>query len=147
MTHAETQTGAGGVGTTGATTTPSGWMAFSAALLIVAGLFNVIIGLVALFNGAYYVVGPNATLVFSLAGWGWLHLGIGVLAVIIGAALFTGTMWARIATVVIAGLSALAHLAFLGVFPIWSLIVIAIDVLVIWSVTVHGERIRLSQSQ
>lgn len=145
MTHAETQSGTGGVGTTGATTSPSGWMAFSAALLIVAGLFNVIIGLVALFNRAYYVVGPNGALVFSLVGWGWLHLIIGIIAVIIGATLFTGIMWARIATVVIAGLSALAHLAFLGAFPIWSLIVIAIDVLVIWSVTVHGERIRLSQ--
>lgn len=145
MTHAETQSGAGGVGTTRETTTPSGWMAFGGALLIVAGLFNVIIGLVALFDGAYYVVGPNSTLVLSLAGWGWLHFIIGIVAVIIGAGLFTGTIWARIATVVIAGLSALAHLAFLGVFPIWSLIVIALDVLVIWAVTVHGERIRLSQ--
>jgi hypothetical protein len=99
----------------------------------------VIEGLVALFDRDYYVVGPSGLLVFSLAGWGWLHLIAGFLIAVTGIALFTGSQWARVVTVALAGFNALAQLAFLSAYPFWAAIVIALDVLVIWAVIVHGD--------
>ncbi|MTD55199.1 hypothetical protein GKO32_14580 [Amycolatopsis sp. RM579] len=112
----------------------SGKLMFGGVMMIVAGLFNVIIGLVALFNSAYYVTGPSGVLVLNLTGWGWLHLILGALVVITGGALFTGATWARVITVLLAGFNALASLAFVSAYPLWSIIVIALDVLVIWAV-------------
>ena len=119
-----------------------GWIWFAGAMMILLGLFNVIEGLVALFNDKYYVVGPQGLLVFDLTSWGWIHLIIGALAVAAGCALFTGALWARIATVVLATVNAIAQLAFLSAYPVWGTIVIALDVVVIWAVVVHGKELK-----
>ncbi|WAL68349.1 hypothetical protein ORV05_11455 [Amycolatopsis cynarae] len=141
---------AGGVRSTGRATTQTawvGWIWFGGAMMILLGLFNVIEGVVALFNPRYYVIGPQGLLVFNLTGWGWVHLIIGILAVIAGLALFTGAMWARVTTVVLATINAIAQLAFLSAYPLWSTIVIALDVVVIWAVVVHGQEAREEYEQ
>ena len=117
-----------------------GWIWFASAITVLVGLFNVVEGVVALFDRDYYVVGPSGLLVFSLAGWGWLHLIVGFLVVVTGIALSTGAQWARVVTVALAGFNALAQLAFLSAYPFWGVIVIALDVLVIWAVIVHGDQ-------
>jgi hypothetical protein len=119
-----------------------GWIWFAGAMMILLGLFNAIEGLVALFNSRHYVLGPEGLLVFNLTGWGWVHLIIGVLAVVAGFALFTGAAWARVVAVVLATVNAVAQLAFLSAHPVWATIVIALDVLVIWAVIVHGDEAR-----
>lgn len=119
-----------------------GWIWFAGAMMILLGLFNVIEGLVALFNSRFYVVGPEGLLVFDIAGWGWVHLIIGILAVAAGLALFTGAMWARVVAVVLATINALAQLTFLSAYPVWCTIVIALDVIVIWAVIAHGAEAR-----
>lgn len=116
-----------------------GWVWFAAAITLLAGLFNVMEGLVALFDRDYYVLGPAGLLVFTLTGWGWIHLIVGILAVLAGLALFTGAQWARVVAVVLAGFNALAQLAFLSAYPVWGVVILAIDVLVIWAVLVHGD--------
>lgn len=122
-----------------AATRSSGWLAFAAVMMILVGLFNVILGVVALFNSDYYVVTSNQLLVLDLTAWGWLHLILGALVVVTGGALFTGSTWARVVTVLLAGFNALASLAFLSASPVWCTIVIALDVLVIWAVVAHGN--------
>ncbi|WP_206794747.1 hypothetical protein [Amycolatopsis sp. MtRt-6] len=116
-----------------------GWIWFAGTITVLAGLFNVVEGVVALFDRDYYVIGPSGLLVFTLAGWGWVHLIVGVLVVLTGIALFTGSTWARVVTVALAGFNALAQLAFLSAYPFWGMLVIALDVLVIWAVIVHGD--------
>jgi hypothetical protein len=116
----------------------AGWITFAGAMMILVGLFNVIEGLVALLRPRYYVVGPEGLLVFSLAGWGLVHLIIGVLAVLAGMALFTGAMWARVTGVVLAVINAIFQLAFLPAYPVWATIVIALDVIIIWAIIAHG---------
>ncbi|AGM04053.1 hypothetical protein AB0E55_39680 [Amycolatopsis keratiniphila] len=117
----------------------SGWVWFAASITIMAGLFTAVEGLVALFEQNYYLLGPSGLLVFDLGAWGWIHLIVGVLAVFAGSALFTGAPWARVVTVLLAGFNALAQLVFLSAYPIWGVVVIALDVLVIWAVLVHGD--------
>ncbi|EME52999.1 DUF7144 family membrane protein [Amycolatopsis decaplanina] len=117
----------------------SGWIWFAGSITIMAGLFTAVEGLVALFDRNYYLLGPSGLLVFDLGAWGWVHLIVGALAVFAGGALFTGAPWARIVTAVLAGFNALAQMVFLSAYPIWGVVVIALDVLVIWAVLVHGD--------
>jgi hypothetical protein len=122
-----------------------GWIFFAGTLLILLGVFNLIEGLVALFNDDYYVPTAQGLLVFDLTGWGWIHLVTGVLAIAIGVGLFSGAMWARVCGVILVGLNAIAQLAFLSAYPLWAVIVIALDVLVIWALVVHGAEAKSTE--
>ena len=120
-----------------------GWIWFGAAMMILLGLFGLIQGFVAIFNDKYYVTTSQGLLVFDLTRWGWVHIILGGLAIIAGIALFTGAMWARVVAVVLAGINAIAQLAFLSAYPLWGIVVIALDVLVIYAVIVHGKEAKL----
>ncbi|MDX3661635.1 hypothetical protein PV646_30395 [Streptomyces sp. ID05-26A] len=115
-----------------------GWIWFAGIMMIVMGSFNAIEGLVALFNSEYYVVTEEQVLVFDIGSWGWITLLIGVLVALAGGALLSGAAWARVVAVVLAVVNAVAQLAFVSVHPLWSTIVIALCVTVIWAVVVHG---------
>ena len=116
-----------------------GWIWFAGIMMIVMGSFNAIEGLVALFRGEYYVVTEAQVLVFDITAWGWITLLIGILVALAGAALLSGAAWARVVAVVLAVVNAVAQLAFASVHPLWSTIVIALCVTVIWAVVVHGS--------
>ena len=120
-----------------------GWVVFAAVIVITMGAFEAIEGLVAIFKDQYYLV-PSTGLVVSVdyTVWGWVHLVIGVAAVAAGVGLLQGRSWGRIVVIVLAGLSALVNLGFLSAYPIWSTIVIAFDVIVIFALTVHWKDVR-----
>ncbi|HWM73947.1 MAG TPA: hypothetical protein VNQ53_09410 [Nocardioides sp.] len=118
-----------------------GWIAFAGAMMILLGSFHVIAGLVAIFDEEYFLVGKSGLVVeVDYTAWGWAHLIIGLIVVFAGWGLFSGQTWARIVAVTLAMLSAVANLAFLSAYPIWSAIMIAVDILVIYAVLVHGDR-------
>lgn len=115
------------------------WLRFAAVIVIMTGVFNAIEGLVGLFDSDFYLVHPDDILVFNLTGWGLVHVVVGVLVASTGVALFVGFAWARPLAVVLATLNAVTQLVFVAVYPVWSLIVIALCVVVIWAVVVHGD--------
>ena len=116
-------------------------------MMILLGSFHVIAGLVALFNEDYFLVGKTGLVVeVDYTGWGWVHLILGVVVVLAGLGLFSGQTWARIVAVTLAMISAVANLAFLAAYPIWSAIMIAVDVLVIYAVLVYGDKRTLGSS-
>ena len=120
-----------------------GWVVFAAVLAITMGVFEAIEGLIAIFNDQYYLVGSSGLVVsVDYTVWGWVHLVIGVVAVAAGVGLLQGRNWGRIVVIVLAGLSALVNLGFLSAYPIWSTIVIALDVIVIFALTVHWKDVR-----
>ena len=110
---------------------------------VLVGSFQVINGLVALFNSGYYVA-PEQDLVVSVdfTAWGWTHMLLGALAIAAGFALMAGRMWARVMAIALALVSAIVNMAFIAAYPIWSLTVIAVDVLVIYAVTAHGSEVK-----
>jgi uncharacterized protein (DUF983 family) len=67
---------------------------------------------------------------------------LGLLIVISGVGVLAGNLAARIVGVLLAGLSAIANLLFIEAYPIWSIVVITVDVLVIYALTVHGRELR-----
>src|SRR5689334_10546024 len=120
-----------------------GWIIFAAALMIMIGILHAIEGFVALFKDAYYLVTKSGLAVsVDYTAWGWTHLILGLLLAGTGFALFTGRMWARVVGVVVACLSILANFAFASAYPWWAVTVIAVDILVIYALTVHGREMR-----
>ena len=125
----------------------AGWVVFAGIMMIMLGVFQLIEGLVALFDQGYYLVAPSG-LVLSVDynTWGWAHLIIGVLAVATGIGLIAGNMLARVVGVILAVLSAILNLVFIAAYPVWSTIVIATDVIVIYAIVVHGRELKGSTS-
>ncbi len=111
--------------------------------MIMVGIFQGIAGLVALFRQTYFVL-PESGLVVSVSynSWGWLHLIWGIFLVLAGAGVLAGQTWARVVAIILAGLSAVINIAFLAAQPVWSTIIIALDVLVIYALTVHGSEMK-----
>ncbi|GEL19774.1 DUF7144 family membrane protein [Pseudonocardia asaccharolytica] len=121
----------------------AGWVVFSGVMMIVVGAFQVIQGIVALVDSGYYLVGPNGLVVnVDYNAWGWLHLILGVLAVAVGIGLMKGNTAARVVGVVLAALSAIVNLAFIAAYPVWSTIIIAVDIIVIYAIIVHGRELK-----
>jgi len=121
----------------------TGWIIFAATMMLMIGTFHAIDGLVALFRDEYYLVSKNGLVVHvNYTAWGWTYLIGGILMVAAGAALFAGQLWARIVTVVLALASAVLNMAFFAAYPWWSAIMITLDVLVVWAVTVHGSEMK-----
>jgi hypothetical protein len=121
----------------------SGWegtTGFGGIVLILAGASHVLTGFVAILNDAYFQV-PSQDLVVSVdyTAWGWMHLVLGVIAVAVGGSVLRGQAWARVAGVVLAALSAVANLAFMASFPFWSMLIIALDVVVIYSLVAQDR--------
>ncbi len=121
----------------------TGWVIFAATMMLLMGTFHAIAGLVALFRDEYYMVGKNGLVVHvDYTAWGWTYLLGGILIVAAGVGLFAGQMWARIVAVALAVLSAVLNMAFFSAYPWWSAIMITLDVLVIWAITVHGSEMK-----
>jgi len=116
-----------------------GWIAFSAVVLVIGGAFAIIDGLVAVYRSRFF--SSSAVYVFSdLRTWGWIIFGLGIAAVIAGFAVTTGSQGARWVGVGVAALSAVAQLVFAQAYPLWSLMIMTIDFLVIYGLVVYGGR-------
>ena len=123
-----------------------GWIAFAALMMILLGTFHAIQGLVALFQDEYFLVAKSGLVVHvDYTAWGWIHLILGIITAGAGFALFTGKVWARALGVVIVMISAVVNIGFIAAYPIWSALMIAVDILVIWALTVHGGELQQEQ--
>lgn len=119
------------------------WVQFAAVMLFLVGSLHVIEGLVALFRDQVYVVSEKHLVIgVDYTTWGWLHLIVGVVMILVGAGLLTGRMIARIFGVAIAFISTLMNIAFMPAYPFWSAILILIDIVVIWAIIVHGKELK-----
>ena len=116
---------------------PAGWVVgmsvFASIIMITIGVFHIVQGLAALFRNEIYVVGAQYVFSFDLTAWGWIHLLAGILLVAAGFAILKGKVWARSVGIGFAVLSMIANFLFLPYYPVWSLLIIALDVFVIWA--------------
>ncbi|WP_235734561.1 DUF7144 family membrane protein [Nocardioides alcanivorans] len=120
-----------------------GWIVFAGMLLVLLGVFHAVQGLVALFRDEVFLVGQNGLVVNAdYTVWGWVHLLGGILAVLVGVGVLAGRLWAQMVAVCLAFVSAIVNLGFLPAFPIWSVLMITLDVLVMWALVVHGDELR-----
>ncbi len=118
------------------------WVLFGGILLVLLGALHLSVGLVALLRPEF-IAGDRADLLtdLPLTAVGWIHIALGSLALITGPCLIRGLDWARALSVGLAVLAALVNFVFLGVYPIWSVIGIALAGLIAWAVAVHGGEV------
>jgi hypothetical protein len=116
-----------------------GFTAFAAVVMIMLGAFQAFQGLVALLNDDFYVVGEKWTFSFDLTSWGWVHLIVGAVVAVAGVFVLRGAVWARTVGVAVASVSALLNFIWLPYYPLWSMLIIALDVVVIWALVAHGR--------
>ena len=119
-----------------------GFILFAAIMMIMTGFFQVLAGLVAIFENEFYVATRNYTFQFDATTWGWIHLLVGLLVAFAGWSLLSGRTWARALAITLAVLSAVANFLFIPYYPFWSLLIIALDVFVIWAIAAHGGELR-----
>jgi len=118
-----------------------GWGAFAGVVLFLAGTFSFLYGLGAVLNDEAVTVGGNGgVIVWDFTTWGWVHMIIGIAMVVVSVGLFTVRGWARWAAIALATINAIAQVSIITAFPIWALIVIALDVIVIYQLTTHWYR-------
>ena len=110
---------------------------FAVALLITVGIFQVLQGLAAVLDKGFYVAAAGNVFALNVTAWGWIHLVIGIVAVAIGIGLFSGKVWARGAGMGIAVLQAIVQFMFLPYYPVWSIVIIALDVAIIWALATY----------
>ena len=120
----------------------SGWIVFAAIMMIVGGSLNLFYGVIAAVNDEWVVFTNRANVYLDLSEWGWVHIILGGIVVLSGIGLLSGNILARAVAVIVASLSLIANFFFIPVYPLWAIIVIVIDVLVIWAVTAHGREMR-----
>jgi hypothetical protein len=113
---------------------------FAGAVMMTVGLFQAFQGLVALLDDTFDVVRENYTFEFDVTTWGWIHLILGVLLAIVGYALVRGSTWAKAVGIFLVSLSALANFLWIPYYPVWSVLLIALDVAVIWALCVYAPQ-------
>lgn len=117
----------------------TGFAVFGGSMMIVIGIFQIVVGLTAIFEDTFYVLADNYLFGFDVSTWGWIHLVLGVLVAVGGIAVLAGQLWARVLGIVLAALSAITNFLFLPYYPLWSMLIIATDIAVIWALTRYGR--------
>jgi hypothetical protein len=113
----------------------AGFVVFAGVMLLMIGGVNIFQGFIALFNDEHLVLTPDNLVIVDTTAWGWVLLISGLLLVAAGLGLLAAQTWARITAIVIVGVHAVIQIAWLGAYPVWSLLMIALDTIVLYALT------------
>jgi hypothetical protein len=111
-------------------------------MMVLGGALNLVYGIIAAVNDEWAVWTNRAVVYLDVSEWGWVHIILGLIVLLSGIGVFSGNILARTVGVIVASISLLVNFLFIPVYPIWSLVVITIDALVIWALTAHGREMR-----
>jgi hypothetical protein len=122
---------------------PGGWAIFAACVLFVSGVFGSIWGLAAILNDKVVTVGGRGgVLIADFTTWGWVHLIVGLVMIATAFGLFAMSGWARWTAIFFAMLNAILQVGAFPAFPLWSVVAISLDVIVIYQLTVNSDVVR-----
>lgn len=119
-----------------------GWVLFAGVILMVSGVVQAIHGLGTLLNNDFLLVTTTRAVVVNVTAWGWVHLIGGLLLVAAGYSVINGNAFGRIVAVIVTSLALIANISYVTAYPIWTLLLIAVDVLVLYALVVHGSEAR-----
>jgi hypothetical protein len=123
-----------------------GWITFAGTLMIIGGGLKMLEGLGWIINSNnLFPDGNDALFGQSASSWGWFQLLLGAVVLLAGFAVFSGNVLARTVGVIAAIISVFSAFASMTFYPFWALTIIAIDVAIIWALTVHGRDIQKAQ--
>jgi len=110
---------------------------FAGLIMIMLGFFQALEGLAAIFNNNFFFVTPNYTFSYDVTTWGWVHFIVGAVVFLAGFGVFSGKLWARAIGITVAIISAIANFLFLPYYPFWSILMIALNVVVIYGLSIY----------
>jgi hypothetical protein len=123
---------------------PSGWVvgfvAFAGCIMVLIGVFQSLYGLAAIFEDDFFVVTQNYLYDVDVTAWGWIHLIIGIVVLAAGLGAIAGQTWARVTGIILAIVAAVANFFTIPYYPLWSLLIIALCIAVIWALTIYGKQ-------
>ena len=113
----------------------SGWVTFAGVMIFIVGILNAFDGLVAITQSRYIErnIAGELPITNNVKTWGWGALILGILLILVALGIFSGATWARVIGIVLVGINLLFQFAYLGHYPLWSLTMIAIDIVVIFA--------------
>jgi hypothetical protein len=97
------------------------------------GIFEFFQGLAAVVNDDFFVVTSRYAYDLDTTGWGWIHMIIGVVVFAAGLGIFSGATWARAVGITVAVITAVANFFYIPYYPVWSVLIIALCIIVIWA--------------
>jgi hypothetical protein len=115
----------------------SGWVTFAGVLLLISGVLNVIYGIAAIGDSKFFI-NDQKFILSGLHTWGWVSLILGVLLLFAAFSLWSGGIYGRVVGIVAAGLSAIAALLSIPAYPLWSLAIFALDIVIIHQIATRG---------
>ena len=117
----------------------AGWLRFAGIMILIVGTLNVIWGIAAV-DGSRFFVGDTKFILGDLSNWGVAAITIGTLQIFAAVSVWRGGLYGAIVGIVMAVASAIAALLSLPAYPLWSLAVFGVDVLIIYGLTTYGAR-------
>ncbi len=117
----------------------TGWVYFAAVLMLISGIFELFRGIYSLTNGDFFVASGGQVVLFNTTAWGWVQIVLGIIMLTGAMSLFSGHFWGRLVATVATTLSAIATLIWLPAFPIWGVISLILNIVVLWAVLAHGN--------
>ena len=120
--------------------TARGVTILAGALMVLAGLWALLTGIAAVVKGSFFVATPNYLYNIDTTSWGGIHIGLGVLLLAVGFCLFAQMTWARIVGIGLVTISAVMNFLFIPRYPFWSIVMVALDVIIIWALATSTKR-------
>lgn len=118
----------------------SGWIVFAGVIMLVLGFLDAMWGLAAVINNEVVTVGGRGgVVVWDITAWGWGHLILGTVVALTGLGLLAGQGWARWFGVFFVSLNILVQFGTFSLFPLWSIMIIAIDIVILYQLTARWE--------
>ena len=112
-----------------------GYVVFAATLFLILGIFNVMDGVLALVNDDHFLA--DELFFGDLTTWGWILLVMGALQILASVRLFSGQ--GRVLAITLASLNLIAQFMFLPAYPVWSIIIMTIDGIVIYGLAAYAD--------
>jgi hypothetical protein len=118
-----------------------GWVLFAGVMILIAGFLNLVYGIAAIDNSAFFSSEGSRYVIFDdLNTWGWIHLLIGIVQLIAAFSIWNRHAFGRFIGVLSASISAMAILLFINANPLAAFSIFVLDLLVIYGLVVYGGR-------
>ena len=118
-----------------------GFTVFAAVVMMMNGIFNFFQGLAAVIEDDFFLLTRNYAFDLDVTTWGWVHIVTGVIVATAGFFLFSGALWARLVAIAVCVLSSIVNFFYIPYYPVWSILIIVLNIGVIWALTFHGRDI------
>jgi molecular chaperone DnaJ len=119
--------------------TGRGLLVFASVLLLVTGVVS-LVGGIAAFSGAQILIAGARSVSSGLRAWGWVMAILGAVQLVTAAGVWAGSQLARWLAVAAVGLTAIGQMFFIPAYPLWSVLIVAVDAVALWELCAHGSR-------